>query len=113
LDPNQNAVGLSTLNVPVVGQPLVFEVSGAPAASGGLLALGQLPFVVPLTAVDALLILPESAQLWPLFFTNPLGRALIPLDVPPLPALVGHALFFQAVVEPAVFSNGVAATFGG
>ncbi len=111
-NPNQNAVALKALNAPVAGQTLIFEVTAAPS-TGGLLALGQVPVVFPTTPADTLLVLPDSAELWPIFLTNSAGKALVTIDVPQLPALVGHAVYFQAAVEPFTFSNGVVATFGG
>lgn len=63
--------------------------------------------------VSSLLVLLDSEELWPIFITNSAGKAVVSINVPQLPALLGHSVYFQAAVEPFNFSNGVVANFGG
>lgn len=101
-------LALAVAGTPEAGQAMSFELSGAPAGSLALVALGFAPTSVDLTPLGApgcrLYTDPRATFLLP---TGRAGEASIPWLVPDVPAAVGLVLFTQgAALAPAVNALG-------
>jgi chitobiase/beta-hexosaminidase-like protein/lamin tail-like protein/CotH protein len=91
-----------------IGQVVGLQVSAAPASTAGFLFLGSGPLAAPF-GTGTLLAKSDFGVL--VLSTDPAGQALVPVSIPALPALIGIAMYTQAVVDT-TFSDALVGTIG-
>lgn len=91
-------VRVTAQGTPTIGASLVYSVTGAPASTSGLVAVGFEPAHAALGALGTLLVDVTATALLPIR-TDATGAAALPLGVPNAPALRGVVAFVQGFVH--------------
>lgn len=105
-----NVLALGSDSAPLIGEPVTFEIDGClPGARGKLVlsaAAGEEDFLGGTLLVD----LPAAFQFN--FNANASGTALVTINVPDIPGLVGQERYLQAGAEDATQPSGWALSHG-
>lgn len=113
LDLSINAVNLSLLGTPNLGQPVTLSVTNAPPNDIGVLLFGLTPISVPGLLQGTLLVLPILPELWQIVPLDGFGTGAAPLLLPNDASLAGATLYWQeGNVTNEGLSNGLSFTLG-
>jgi hypothetical protein len=97
-DPAAARIGLTAQGSPGLGQTVQYTVSRAAASSSGVVLAGIAPVSIALPGFGPLLVDLQVLALVAPIQTGTTGSATLPLGIPNLPGLPGHAFYFQAFV---------------